>query len=386
MEFIGQWLLVAAAIGIGWFIGYQQSRRGGTKTVDTRSGKYPKTLQYLFEAYDAPTLDSFLQELEVNRHTIQLHLSIANYYRRKGEIEKATAIHQNLLSHPEARLQHSSQLTFELAQDYMVAGLYDRAEALFIELSNERQWKQRCTESLLEIYEHEKDWDIARERALSLDVKRDRDLQRRIAQYCCELADRSIRRKDFAEARQFLKEALGHDKSCVRASLQMARVCIATEQFAEALNELKRIEQQDPVFLTEAVDLIVEICMVTQEQDKLVRILQRIWEQQPSAHVMMTLATQLGQDSDPQNAIEFLLQQLDEHPTLGGVKTLLELLTPFAETETKRWVQIIKGVLESLLEKNQDYCCINCGFSGRHMHWQCPSCKTWGNIKPIPWV
>jgi len=386
MELIGQWLLVVVAIGIGWFIGYRQKKMVSGKTAEKRSAKYPETLKYLFEAYDAPTLDSFLQELEVNRHTIQLHLSIANYYRRKGEIEKATSIHQNLLSHPEARLLHAHQLTYELAQDYMVAGLYDRAEALFIELSSEGLWKQRCIESLLEIYEHEKDWDIALERALTMDLKRDKNLQKRVAQYCCELADRNIRRKDYAEARKFLKEALYYDKACVRASLQMARVCIATEQFPEALGELKRIEQQDPVFLTEAIDLIVEICMVTQDRDKLVRILQRIWEIQPSANVMVTLALQLGQSCDSQYAIEFLLRQLNEHPTLGGVRTLLELLAPFTEPETNRWVQIIKGVLESLLEKNQDYCCINCGFSGRHMHWQCPSCKTWGNIKPLPWV
>lgn len=386
MELVAQWLLIAAAIGIGWFFGRKQKTTTTTKNTLQRSGQYPKAFQYLFEAYDAPTLDSFIQDLEVNQDTIQLHLAIANFYRRKGEIEKSTAIHQNLLSHPEARIKFSERVTYELAQDYLVAGLYDRAESLFIDLANLKEWKQRSVLSLLEIYEHEKDWDIARERALTLDYKRDRSIQRRIAHYYCELADRSLRRKDFAEAMQFLREALNLDKFCVRASLQIARVCLATEQHAEALAELKRIEQQDPLFLPEAIEVVQEVCLKQSDPDKLLRILRRMWELQPSAQVMIALAASLASQNSSQEAIEFMLQQLDEHPTLRGVRTLLELLLPFAEPEPRQWMQIVKGVLESLLEKNQSYCCESCGFSGRHLHWQCPSCKQWGVIKPLPWM
>lgn len=101
---------------------------------------------------------------------------------------------------------------------------------------------------------------------------------------------------------------------------------------------------------------------------------------------MVALALAIAEASGNNNeAIEFLLGQLDEHPTLGGVRALLTLLMPFAEAEPQRWIQIIKGVLDSLLEKSQAYCCTQCGFSGRQMHWQCPSCKSWSTIKPVPW-
>ncbi|WP_431688417.1 lipopolysaccharide assembly protein LapB [Hahella sp. NBU794] len=386
MEYLGQLLLIAVAIGIGWLICFIQGRVGQTARAIRRGGEYPKSLQYLFEAYDAPTLDSFVQELEINQHTVQLHLSIANFFRRKGEIEKATAIHQNLLSHPDARIKHGEQLTYELAQDYMFVGLYDRAEALFIELAASRQWRKLSTECLLEIYEHEKEWGVARERALTLDFKRDRDVQVRLAQYCCEMAERSMRRKEYSDATRHLREALMYDKFCARASIQVAQVCVATEQYPEALAELKRIEQQNPMFLSEVVGLVKEICEKLNERERLLKILQRMWELQPSAKVMIALSGALNENENMEEAIEFLLGQLNAHPTLGGVKALLVLLVPYADPEPKRWIMIVKGVLETLLEKNHSYLCESCGFSGRHLHWQCPSCKKWGVVKPLPWV
>jgi lipopolysaccharide biosynthesis regulator YciM len=385
MNWVVEWLLIAVAVGIGWWLGARQRKTLSHVEVSPKKSRYPKSFHYLFDAYDSPTLDSFIQTLDINRDTIHLHLALANYFRRKGEIEKSTAIHQNLLSHPEARLSYADRITYELAQDYMVAGLYDRAEALFLELSLSKEWKESAVESLLEIYEHEKDWGIAREKALTLDLKRNRAVQIRVAHYCCEMAERAVRRQDYGDARLLLKEALGYDRYSVRVSLLMGRLNLLQDLHEEALTELKRIEQQDAIFLVEAITMIQEACQKLGDNQKRLRILQRIWSLQPSSRIMVALATAMSEGTDGNEAIEFLLGQLDEHPTLGGVRTLLTLLMPFAESEPQRWIQIIKGVLDSLLEKSQSYCCTQCGFSGRHLHWQCPSCKSWSTVKPVPW-
>ncbi len=386
MEWVVEWLLIAVAVGIGWWLGSRQRKTIAHSEGLSRKNRYPKAFHYLFDAYDAPTLDSFIQNLDINRDTIHLHLALASYYRRKGEIEKSTAIHRNLMSHPEARMTYAERVTYELAQDYMVAGLYDRAEALFLELAPSREWKESAVESLLEIYEHEKDWSIARDKALTLDLKRNRNVQIRVAHYCCEMAERALRRQDLGEARALLKEAIGYDRYSVRVSLLLGRIDLLQDLHEEALTELKRIEQQDAVFLVEAIPMIDEACQKLGDNQKRLRILQRIWGLQPSSRIMVALAGAMAESAENNNeAIEFLLGQLDEHPTLGGVRTLLTLLMPFAEAEPQRWIQIIKGVLDSLLEKSQSYCCTQCGFSGRHLHWQCPSCKNWSTVKPVPW-
>lgn len=382
---IVEWLLIALAVGIGWFIGHRQSR-GGPREPGSSSKKLPRAFEVVFDAYDSPTLDSFIQTLPINAETVKLHLSLAGYFRRRGEIEKSTAIHQKLLSHPESGEAFTCRITFELGQDYMAGGLYDRAEDLFQKLIQSGEWRDASIERLLEIYEHEKDWDIARDRALSLDLKRNRRVQIRVAHYCCEMAERSLRRKAHEEARALLKEALGYDKRCVRASLLLGRIHLLQGQHAEALTELKRIEQQDPAFLVEALEMIEEACTPDEDDGKYARILQRIWQLHPSSRVMTALALAKSKPEDNRASIEFLLAQLDEHPTLGGVKTLLSLLLPFADTEPKRWIQIVRGVLDSLLEKNESYCCKNCGFSGKHLHWQCPSCKSWSTVEPVPWL
>lgn len=386
MDLVLEWLVIVVAIGIGWWLGRLQRKTQVHVEAAPRKHRYPKAFHYLFDAYDSPTLDSFIQTLPVNRDTIHLHLALANYFRRKGEIEKSTSIHQSLLSHPEAKSTFSDRITFELAQDYMAAGLYDRAESLFLELSLSREWKESAVDRLLEIYEHEKDWGIARDKALVLDLKRNRKTQVRVAHYCCEMAERALRRQDLGEARHLLKEALGYDRYSVRVSLLTARLLMLQEAWGEALTELKRLEQQDALFLVEAIPLIQEACAKLSDPQKRLRILQRIWGLQPSSRTMVALALAIAEASGNNNeAIEFLLGQLDEHPTLGGVRALLTLLMPFAESEPQRWIQIIKGVLDSLLEKSQAYCCTQCGFAGRHLHWQCPSCKSWSTIKPVPW-
>lgn len=385
MAWLIDWLLIALAVGIGWWFGHRQ-RTESKPDLSLRKNQVPRAFEYVFDAYDSPTLDSFIQALPVNKETIQLHLSLAGYFRRKGEIEKSTSVHQNLLSHPETGESLRGRITFELAQDYNMAGLYDRAEALFQELLQYPDWRQAAIERLLEIYEHEKDWDIARDRALSLDLKRNRSLQIRVAHYCCEMAERALRRREFGEARNLLREALSYDKNSVRVSLQMGRLNLLQGQQAEALTELKRLEQQDPAFLSEALPMIEEACGGQDEGQKYLRILQRIWQLHPSSRVMIAMALAMSKPEDNRASIEFLLAQLDEHPTLGGVRTLLELLLPFAEEEPRRWIQIVRGVLDSLLERNESYLCKQCGFSGRHLHWQCPSCKSWSTVRPVPWV
>ncbi len=384
METLIQWLLVAAAIGIGWLIATLQQRQHA-KSQAKPSARPPRSLQYLFDAYDAPTLDSFVQDLQVNQDTLQLHLAIANFFRRKGEIEKATAIHQKLLAGPTFETLDTGQLYFELAQDYLAAGLYDRAEGLFENLLEDPVWQARAMERLLEIYEHEKDWELARNTVLSLSAGPEPQWKVRIGQYCCELAERSLRRKDPSEAEAYLQQALQYDPKCVRAALLLAKLAAGKAEYSLALEYLATAESQDEDFLLEILPQTEQVyCKQGRESDFKIK-LQQLWKRQPSARLMVKLAQYFKQQDSTWQATEFLLRELDEHPSLEGTRSLLELLAPYADTETQRWIKILLEVLESLLEKQADYRCRECGFSGGLLHWLCPQCKSWATVKPLLW-
>ncbi|RMF20179.1 MAG: lipopolysaccharide assembly protein LapB [Gammaproteobacteria bacterium] len=388
MNWLLQWLLVATAVALGWGLGYWQARHknASSRPRNPAAVRYPKAVHYLFDAYDAPTLDSFVHALAINRETIPIHLSIGHHYRSRGEIEKATALHQNLLANPDVRVHWGEQVNYELAEDYLAAGLYDRAEAILLELSRNSQWKGRATTKLLEIYEHEKDWEIARDHALSLDYRKDRSLQVRLAHYSCEIAERAYRRGDWNEARGQLKAALGYDSRSVRASLATARLCLARDMHVEALAELKRVEQQDPAYLSEILGLLDEALTGMKQRGKLGRYFERYWQVAPSAMMMVAWAQYKAEEESREAAIDFLLQQLDEHPTLRGISTMVMLLYPLADAEHQRWIHILNGVVESIIERTPQYLCSHCGFTGRQLHWQCPSCKQWSTVKPQPWI
>ena len=381
LEIISQFVILVVAVGIGWYLGIKSKQSAQSKPVN----RYPQTLRYLFDAYDAPTLDSFVHSLEVNKETFQLHLSIANFYRKKGEFEKATAIHQNLLNHEALKAEHRNQLTYELAQDFMAAGWYDRAEGLFIKLVGIEQWRRQSVESLLEIYEHEKDWGMAREQLSKLELCKVPPFRQRMAHYCCELAERAIRRSDFNEADQLINDALTLEKKCVRATLQLARMKWQAGDADSALNQLQKVGRQNPAFLCETTALLGEICGARNDSALMIESLERIWSIQPSEKVLVSLVRYKSQYEGEREAVVFLQKVLADYPSLGAGQALLNLVIPKVNGQVREWMHLVKRVIETASKRKTQYCCDNCGFSGGQLYWQCPRCKKWDSVKPIAW-
>ena len=388
MDMFALWLLIAVAVGLGWVIGHHQRLAFSEEGASGKKGgsEHPLALGYLFEAFDSPAVDSFVEQLEIDERTAPLYLAVANYYRRQGDLERSTLIHQKLLGESSIQDKLASQVTFELAQDYMAAGLYDRAESVLTGLLADSDWHERSLLGLLEIYERERDWVVAREKALSLGSRKNKRISKRAAQYCCELAEAELRKSKRTNARDLAKEALSIDKACVRASLLLAKVEVETGNFQIALNVLKQVEQQDPSYVVESLDLAQECCTQLDQREKFRRILDYVWERQPSSKVLIKSAEVIAQLESTREATEYLQSKLDEFPSLTGLKVLIELLIPVAEPEPKRWIRVVKGVMENIIHQEPTYRCENCGFAGHTLHWQCPSCRQWAAVKPLLWT
>jgi len=140
MNTILHWLLLAVAVGIGWALGRWRLRQQSEEAVIDDEDTLRDRLQFLFTNYSDEAIESFLETLAVSQETVNLHLSIGAHFREKGEVDRATLIHQNLLARPELPGRYSSQVTYELALDYLGAGLLDRAEALLHELLGVRHY------------------------------------------------------------------------------------------------------------------------------------------------------------------------------------------------------------------------------------------------------
>ena len=185
------WLALAllpVAAWSGWWAATRAHMRGERRQRNAISSNYFKGLNYLLNEQPDKAIEVFLKLAEINTETAETHLALGNLFRRRGEVDKAIRFHRHIIGRSNLSEQHRTQALLELGEDYMRAGLLDRAEKLFSELAEDGRYSEVAIRSLLSIYQQEKDWKNAIVQARRLEQVRDRDTSALIAQFHCELA------------------------------------------------------------------------------------------------------------------------------------------------------------------------------------------------------
>src|SRR5512133_3143312 len=206
---------------------------------------YFRGLNFLLNEQPDRAIEAFVDAVKVDPQTIELHFALGSLFRRRGETERAIHMHQNLIEREDLPEDLKLQAMAELGQDYLKAGLLDRAEAIFDKL-RESKLSELAQRNLLEIYQLEKDWEKAIRIAAELP---DMATQTEIAEYYCELAAGELIRSRRDTAAAHLKTALEHNRKCVRASLLQGDIEVQLDRSTEAIACWQRIEQQDPTYL-----------------------------------------------------------------------------------------------------------------------------------------
>ena len=248
------WLLLPVAAGTGWWA----ARNAGRPNVRKREraglrSDYFQGINYLLNEQPDKALDVFIKLIEVDSETVETHLALGNLYRRRGDVDRAIRIHQNLIAREALSLPQRTEGLLELAQDYMSAGLLDRAEELFTELAEDSEYRVQALRQLIDIYEQEKDWPKAIASARKLEKATGNQLGWIIAHYCCEQAGRHCKEGDLDRALKHVQQARNMHAACVRASLLEADIHAERSEHERAIRALQRVEEQDADFLPETV-------------------------------------------------------------------------------------------------------------------------------------
>jgi len=388
---IGLFGLLLAAIAAGFFLGWRQRGRRLQRDNQHFGPHYFKGLSYLLNEQADSAVDAFVESLEVNPETLETHLALGNLLRRKGEIAKATKIHQNVLARPSLTTPQLHEAQLELARDFIRAGLLDRAEGLLQELVEvNSHYKPDALEHLIEIYQDEKDWHKAIEAANQLSQRRrGRASDNRVvarAHFCCELAEDAMERNDTHGARRYLQQALGFDRQSVRASLLWGQLELNLGNEREALKVLQRVPHQDPELLSESLDLVCRSYERLNDHRGMQRYLEELLAQYPSSSLVIKMAEQIRWARDDYAAADFIAEQLRLRPTIKMLNRLVELHLLHSEGKARENLQLLKQLVDQVLEAKPGYHCRKCGFTGNQLHWLCPSCKSWGTIKAITGV
>lgn len=372
-----------SAVVSAWYLGYRMRKDQTSVQKASLPKDYFAGLQYLLNEEPDKAVDVFVKMLTLDSETVETHLAVSKLFRRRGEVDRAIRIHQNLIARPQLEKCYRDESLFELGQDYLSAGMLDRAERVFLEVVNIKEYTIPALKALLDVYQQEKSWNNAINTAMQLQAVTHKPMKVAIAHYYCELAERSLLNKNKEEAKEYLKEALKIDDRCARASLQLAKIKMADEDYKNALKYLKQIKSQNPDYLSESIYLLATCYQVMQDEKRLVAYLMEIVEEHPHVPVVLILSERLRQWKGEKVAANFVADYVRRYPTLRGLSQVIELYLSSVEGRAREDLLIVQGLMKKLLADKPDYQCVSCGFSGKTLHWHCPGCKQWSTLKPI---
>ena len=378
------WLLflLPLAAASGWWLARREVRHGGRNAAYDLPSAYFKGLNYLLNEQPDKAIEVFVKVLEVDSETVETHLAVGNLFRRRGEVERATRIHQNLIARPNLDKVQRSQALFELAQDYLKAGLFDRAENLLQELAELREHGGAALRGLVQIYEQEKEWENAIAATRKLVRIAGARLDPVIAHYTCELAEQAHRSGAREQAREYARRALSADRNCVRATMLLGQLYAETGEHANAIRAWKKIGEQDADFLGEVVGPISNSYRALGDEQGLYRFLRDALKRHGGVALMLALTDVVEVREGARDAERFVLAGLREHATIHGLYRLIELNLVHASEAGRPDLEVLRMLIGHLVEQQEGYLCRQCGFTGKQVHWQCPGCKNWNTVKP----
>src|SRR3990167_8991790 len=207
-------LLLPAAAYSGWLAAIRQFKQKENKKDNRLSREYVVRLNYLLNEQPDKAVDIFIKLLDVDSETVETHLALGSLFRRRGEVDRAIRIHQNLIARPQLHIMQRKAALMALAEDYLRAGVYDRAERIFIEVVElGGDTDPNSLKGLLAIYQHEKAWEKALDILKKFALVTGNHMNKEAAHYHCEMAEQCLSKGAEEQAYNMMKQALVIDKN-----------------------------------------------------------------------------------------------------------------------------------------------------------------------------
>ncbi|MCG6950927.1 MAG: lipopolysaccharide assembly protein LapB [Betaproteobacteria bacterium] len=383
MEFEVWWLLgIPILFGLGWL-----AARVDIKHLVTESRALPRSyfrgLNFLFNEQPDKAIDAFLEVVRVDPETIELHFALGSLFRRRGEYDRAIRMHQSLLERADLGPEQKVTALAALGEDYLRAGILDRAEDAFRQLTDSSYGPQARVH-LLSICEQEKEWGRAIEMAQALEADTGQARRREIAQYHCELAAGEAIRSNAQAARGQLEAALETNRKCVRANIQLGDLARGEGRMDDALALWMRIETQQPSYLALVGQRLLEAHRDLGRGDEGLRLLIGYLERYPSPDLLDTVFQSVLETQGAEAAYRVVRDELRRNPTLLGLDHLLEAeIVATQSADRRRDLELMRQLVHGHTRRLARYRCEACGFKARQFYWQCPACGGWETFPPV---
>ena len=376
-------LLLPVAAAYGWYMGRRSANQDKQQEANRLSRDYVAGVNFLLSNQQDKAVDLFLDMVKEDTGTVEAHLTLGNLFRSRGEVDRAIRIHQTLMESASLTYEQRLLAVQQLGRDYMAAGLYDRAESMFIQLVDETDFRLPALQQLLQIYQATSDWQKAIDVAERL-VKLGKEKQRiEIAHFYCELALQSMGSDDFDRAMTQLKKGAAADRNSARVSIMMGRIYMQKGEYARAVECLEKVLEQDRELVNETLEMVHDCYLQLNQPQAWEDFLNRVGDSGGAmAELMMA---ELIEKRDGQDAAQtYITRELQRHPTMRVFHRLMDYHLVEAEQGRARdSLMVLRDMVGEQIRSKPRYRCHKCGFTAFTLYWHCPSCRAWSTIKPI---
>ena len=381
MEFEYWWLLALPLFfTLGWL-----AARVDIKQLLSESTALPaayfKGLNFLITDQHDKAIEAFVEAVEANGESLELHFALGSLFRRRGEVDRAINLHLSLLDRKELAEPQRLAVKAELAQDYLKAGLFDRAEELFKSLDDSR-YEQPALRALLEIYVREREWQKAVAIAVELERLSGVPFRKEIAQYHCEQAVLAQLGNDRDAARKHLEDALDANKNCVRANVMLGETEALAGNHEAAISFWKRIEFQQPEYLGLIAAKMLASYRTLNKLEEGLELLKTYLQTYKLHSLQNVLYEAAIAQQDAEAAAKLARDELVRKPSLQTLDQLLQ--ARLILDDSPQDAHVIQQTVRYALGNRSAYVCSQCGFRAKHYHWQCPACNAWESLPSEP--
>ena len=376
------WMLLIFPLffGMGWL-----AARLDIKELLSESSALPQSyfqgLNFLLNEQPDKAIEAFIEVVKIDPQTIELHFALGSLFRRRGEVDRALRMHHNLVDRADLDENKRQQAIFELAQDYLKAGILDRAESLFRELEK-TSYAKPALEFLLELFQKEHDWFKAIETVHRLTVVSGQSYSKQAAFFYCELASEEIAGGNLDSAHKHLHQALATCSNSVRATMMLGEMAASEGRLEEAINIWKNIETQDAQYLPLVAESILNAFRSLNRENDGVALLREYLSKYHSLDLMNVVFDGVLKNEGSSAAYLLVRDELHRNPTLLGLDKLLEARLLELPMDKRADVELVKNLVHKRTRNLAMYHCGHCGFKARQFYWHCPACHAWDSYPP----
>ena len=378
MELDLTWILLGLpmAFGLGWIASRLDLRQ--LRIANRQAPRaYFKGLNYLLNEQQDQAIDAFIEAVQNDPDTSELHFALGNLFRRRGEYDRAVRVHEHLLSRADLSTADRQRAQHGLALDYLKAGLLDRAEEALRKLES-TPYEGQARLARLAIYERSREWPEAARVAHLLENSGEANFGVRMAHYQCEQAREAVQQGDSLKALSLLEQAAQHTPDAPRPRILLGQLQLAQGQAQAAFDTLAKLFEQTDAAAPLAASSLVKAAQAAKQSARALEVLQAYYMRQPCIDVLEAITALASTDTAGRAASQQrYLDHLQKQPSLMAAARWLT-----GQGEETALPAPVQKTLEQATRPLARYRCAACGFEAKEHFWHCPGCQAWDSYPP----